>query len=45
MKILGLTLQNDMKWKSNTKNMTSKANKRLWIIKRLTRAGAETKKI
>ena len=40
MKILGLTLQNDMKWKSNTKNMTSKAYKRLWIIKRLKRAGA-----
>ena len=40
MKILGLTLQNDLKWKSNTKNMINKAYKRLWIIKRLKTAGA-----
>ena len=40
MKILGLILQNDLKWKSNTKNMTAKAYKRLWMIKRLKNAGA-----
>ena len=40
IKILGLTLQNDLKWKSNTNNMTRKAYKRLWIIKRLKKAGA-----
>ena len=40
MKILGLTLQNDLKWRSNTKNMIKKAYKRLWMIKRLKTAGA-----
>ena len=40
MKILGLTLRNDLKWRSNTNNMLQKAYSRLWIIKRLKQAGA-----
>ena len=40
MKILGLTLRNDLKWRSNTNNMLKKAYSRLWIIKRLKQAGA-----
>ena len=35
MKLLGLTITNDLSWKANTENMTKKAYKRLWIIKRL----------
>ena len=41
MKILGLTLQNDLKWKSNTRNMINKAYKRLWILTRLENKGAD----
>ena len=40
MKILVLTLSNDLKWRSNTDNMTTKAYGRLWMIKRLQKAGA-----
>ena len=40
MKILGLILRNDLKWRSNTDNMIRKAYSRLWIIKRLRNAGA-----
>ena len=40
LKILGLTLRNDLKWSSNTNNMMKKAYSRLWIIKRLKQAGA-----
>ena len=29
IKLLGITIQSDMKWISNTKNMVMKANKRL----------------
>ena len=35
VRLLGLTLRSDMKWSSNTNNMISKANKRLWILRRL----------
>ena len=40
MKLLGLTISNDLKWKSNTETMIKKANSRLWIIKRLKNHGA-----
>ena len=40
MKLLGLTITNDLSWKANTENMTKKAYKRLWIIKRLKKQGA-----
>ena len=40
-RLLGLTLRSDMKWISNTNNMVSKANKRLWILRRLKNLGAK----
>ena len=40
IKILGITIQSDMKWTSNTRNMIIKANKRLWILRRLKNLGA-----
>ena len=40
LKILGLTLRNDLEWSSNTNNIIKKAYSRLWIIKRLKQAGA-----
>ena len=40
MKLLGLTIRNDLNWQSNTDEMTVKANGRLWMIKRLKKLGA-----
>ena len=40
MKLLGLTIRNDLNWQSNTDEMTVKANERLWMIKRLKLNGA-----
>ena len=39
-KLLGLIIRSDMKWITNTQNMIKKANKRLWIIRRLKNLGA-----
>ena len=40
MKLLGLTLRNDLKWKSNTNEMVLKSYKKLWMVKRLKQHGA-----
>ena len=40
MKLMGLVISNDLTWKSNTNNMTQKAYKRLWMVKRLKSNGA-----
>ena len=40
MRILGLVLRNDLKWRSNTDSMVRKAYSRIWMIKRLKKAGA-----
>ena len=40
IRLLGIILRSDMKWVSNTLNMTNKANKRLWILRRLKHLGA-----
>ena len=40
MKLLGLVLSNELSWKANTANMTKKAYKKLWMIKRLKLNGA-----
>ena len=42
IRLLGIILRSDMKWISNTKNMIQKANKRLWILRRLKSLGAGT---
>ena len=40
MRLLGLTLTNDLKWRTNTEEMVKKAYGKLWIIKRLKKNGA-----
>ena len=40
IKLLGVTVTNDLKWKTNTENITKKAYSRLWIIRRLKNQGA-----
>ena len=40
IKLLGLTIRSDMKWTSNTQNMIVKANKKLWMLRRLKSFGA-----
>ena len=41
IRLLGLIIRSDRKWTSNTKNMIAKANKRLWILRRLKYLGAK----
>ena len=41
IRLLGLVLRSDMKWSSNTAHMVQKANKRLWILRRLKSLGAK----
>ena len=41
IKLLGIIIQSDMKWKSNTSNLVNKSNKKLWMIRRLKYLGAE----
>ena len=40
MKLLGVIITNDLKWHQNTLNITNKAYKILWILKRLKQMGA-----
>ena len=40
MKLLGITITNDLKWKTNTENMVKKGFGRLWMIQRLKVEGA-----
>ena len=39
MKLLGLTVTNDLKWRTNTDEMVKKAYSKLWILKRLKKNG------
>ena len=41
MRVLGITITSDMKWATNTHNMVTKANKKLWVIRRLKKSGAK----
>lgn len=41
VRLLGLQLDSNLKWKSNTSLMVSKASKRLWILHRLKNLGAQ----
>ena len=41
VRLLGLIIRSDLKWVSNTDNMVTKANKKLWILRRLKYLGAE----
>ena len=41
MRLLGIILQSDMKWQSNTAHLVKKANKKLWMLRRLKFLGAE----
>ena len=41
IRLLGLIIRSDLKWISNTENMVKKANKRLWILRRLKFLGAQ----
>ena len=45
IKLLGLIVRSDMKWISNTENMAKKANKRLWLLRRLKNLGANNSQL
>ena len=39
-KLLGLVISSDMSWSSKNEFMVGRANKKLWILRRLKRLGA-----
>ena len=41
MRLLGVTLQSDLKWSKNTTDIVKRASNRLWIVRRLKELGAE----
>ena len=40
LRLLGIVIRSDMKWVANTSSMTSKAGRRLWMLRRLKHLGA-----
>ena len=40
IRLLGIHVTSDLRWVSNTQNLVRKANKRLWMIRRLKNMGA-----
>ena len=40
MKLLGVTLRSDLRWCSNTEDITKRAYARLWAVRRLVKCGA-----
>ena len=41
MKLLGIIISSDLSWHANTEYIVTKANKRLWMLRRLQNLGAE----
>lgn len=39
-KLLGLVISSDMSWSSNTEDLVTRGNKKLWILRRLKKFGA-----
>ena len=39
-KLLGIVIRSDLSWSSNTEYMVSRANKKLWFLRRLKALGA-----
>ena len=43
VKILGVTVRNDLKWNDHVDNITAKASRRIYLLKQLKRAGIDRK--
>ena len=41
MRLLGVIITSDMKWAANTDHIVTRANKKLWVIRRLKKSGAK----
>jgi len=44
-KILGVTVRNDLKWNDHVDNITTKASRRIYLLKQLKRAGIDCKSL
>ena len=44
-RLLGLVLRSDLSWSSNTDNMVTRSNRKLWFIRRLKKLGASNEDI
>ena len=45
VRLLGLHISNDLRWNTNTTYMIKKASKRLWILRRLKKLGAQSRSL
>ena len=45
MKLLGIMITSDLKWKSNTNALVAKAYKRIWMLRNLKRYGASDQQL
>ena len=41
LKILGVMVQNDLKWDSQVKSMTTRASKKIWLLRRMKQLGID----
>ena len=41
IRLLGIIIKSDLKWTANTDNLVQRANKRIWILRRLKYLGAK----
>ena len=44
-KILGVTIRNDLKWDDHVDNITAKADRQIYLLKQLKRAGIDRKSL
>ena len=45
MKLLGVVIRSDLKWKDNTEFIVKRAYKKLWVLRRLKSLGAGQDKL
>ena len=42
MRLIGVIIQSDMKWTSNTESIIKRASNKLWVVRRLKALGSQT---
>ena len=45
MKLLGIVIQSNLKWKSNTSNLTKKGWRRMWLLRNLNKLGGSEEQL
>ena len=45
MKLLGVMIQNDLRWEAQVAHMVTKASKKIWLLRRMRQLGVDEKTI